>query len=105
MKRVSEFNVLFFFFVKLQLIDEALNCTEKSKFLVVDKIKQFENFGGVRIEDDVLITETGCENFAIVPRTYVYTLKEEKKNHAHNSHFKIVIHFFRVEEIEAWMAA
>ena len=30
---------------------------------------RFKRFGGVRIEDDVLITKTGMENFSIVPRT------------------------------------
>lgn len=47
----------------------ALNDPEQSKFLVADEIKRFAHFGGVRIEDDVLITKTGVENFAIVPRT------------------------------------
>lgn len=41
-------------------------------------LDRFWNFGGVRIEDDVLVTKTGVENFSVVPRT--------------------------VEDIEAWMA-
>lgn len=51
------------------LLDEALKDPIKSKFIVKETLKRFENFGGVRIEDDVLITKDGCENFAIVPRT------------------------------------
>lgn len=53
------------------LLDKALNDPIQKKFLVPEVINRFRNFGGVRIEDDVLITKTGCENFAIVPRTYV----------------------------------
>ena len=49
-----------------------------AKFFVKEKIDAFKNFGGVRLEDDVLITETGCELLDDLPRT--------------------------VEEVEAWMA-
>lgn len=61
------------------LLKKALNNPLQAKFLVKENLDRFWNFGGVRIEDDVLITKTGVENFSIVPRT--------------------------VEEIEAWMAS
>ncbi|XP_049541587.1 xaa-Pro dipeptidase [Anopheles darlingi] len=60
------------------LLNKALADPKLSKFLVKQNLMRFRNFGGVRIEDDVLITKTGIENFTLVPRT--------------------------VEEIEAWMA-
>jgi len=51
------------------LLNKALADPVQKKFLVPEVIARFRNFGGVRIEDDVLITKTGVENFAVVPRT------------------------------------
>lgn len=51
------------------LLDKALADPVQSKFLVPKVIERFRNFGGVRIEDDVLITKDGVEIFALVPRT------------------------------------
>jgi Xaa-Pro dipeptidase len=60
------------------VLDVALQDPEKSKFLVAEKIQQFRNFGGVRLEDDVIVTKDGIENMTQIPRT--------------------------VQEIEEWMA-
>jgi len=53
----------------LQLLDAALTDSEQSKFIVPEVLKRFRNFGGVRIEDSVLITEKGYKNLTDVPRT------------------------------------
>lgn len=60
------------------LLEKALSDPVQSKFFVKDTLDRFWDFGGVRIEDDVLVTKNGVENFSIVPRT--------------------------VEDIEKWMA-
>jgi len=60
------------------LIDRALADPELSRFIVADRVNELRGSGGVRIEDDVIITETGAELMSIVPRT--------------------------VQEIESWMA-
>jgi len=48
----------------------AFEDPNKAKFLNIEKIKSFFGFGGVRIEDDVVVTKDGIENLsAASPRT------------------------------------
>ena len=51
------------------LLDEALADPVRSKFLCAAAIAPYRGTGGVRIEDDVLVTREGCENFTLAPRT------------------------------------
>jgi len=44
-----------------RFLTRALNDEKQSKYLVREKIEKFLKFGGVRIEDDVLVTEGGIE--------------------------------------------
>lgn len=50
-------------------MDAAYANPEQAKFLVTDVIDRFRGFGGVRIEDDVIINKTGMELMTDVPRT------------------------------------
>jgi len=60
------------------LIDRALADPELSRFIVEERMNEYRGTGGVRIEDDIIITANGVELMSIVPRT--------------------------VEDIEAWIA-
>lgn len=51
------------------MLDQALANPNQSKYLVPEVLNRFRGFGGVRIEDDVLITQTGAVNLTKVPRT------------------------------------
>eukprot|EP01087_Luapelamoeba_hula_P004108 TRINITY_DN14067_c0_g1_i1.p1 TRINITY_DN14067_c0_g1~~TRINITY_DN14067_c0_g1_i1.p1 ORF type:complete len:494 (+),score=81.22 TRINITY_DN14067_c0_g1_i1:60-1541(+) len=51
------------------LLDSALRDTQQAAFIVAEKLAEFRGFGGVRLEDDVLVTATGHENFTLCPRT------------------------------------
>ncbi len=50
------------------LLKPALEEKEKSRFLNKAKIEKFFEFGGIRIEDNIIITEDGVENLTDVPK-------------------------------------
>lgn len=50
------------------LLEPALADPRYKPFLVADVVRRFRGQGGVRIEDDVLVTKTGARNLTKVPR-------------------------------------
>jgi Xaa-Pro aminopeptidase len=52
------------------LIDLWRSEKKFTEFLNYDKIEQYKGFGGIRIEDDILVTETGCRLLGTpIPKT------------------------------------
>ncbi len=51
------------------LIEQALNDPSKASFINTNVLARFRSFGGIRLEDDVTVTEDGVENFTLCPRS------------------------------------
>lgn len=43
------------------LIDQWQRDKTNADFINFDKVNEYRQFGGIRLEDDILVTETGCE--------------------------------------------
>ena len=50
------------------LLKPALEDAEQSKYLNAEKLNQMMDFGGIRIEDNIAVTENGYENLTNVPK-------------------------------------
>jgi Xaa-Pro dipeptidase len=50
------------------VLEPALADPKVSRLLVPEAVRRFRGFGGVRIEDDVVVTATGADNLTRVPR-------------------------------------
>lgn len=51
------------------LLDQALADPAQACFFNQEVLQRFRNFGGVRIEEDVVVTDSGMELLTCVPRT------------------------------------
>ncbi|MEA3452584.1 MAG: aminopeptidase P family protein [Bacteroidota bacterium] len=53
-----------------ELIDMWKAEGKHTDFINYDKVESFKDFGGIRIEDDILVTENGCRNLSeAIPKT------------------------------------
>lgn len=51
------------------LLEKALANPEQAKFIDQTVLERFRSFGGVRLEDDVVVTADGVENLSWTPRS------------------------------------
>ena len=51
------------------LLEPALADPVHARFLVPEAIARYRGFGGVRLEDVVVVTPSGAENLTLCPRT------------------------------------
>lgn len=51
------------------LLEPALADPAKRRFLQIDRLAEFRGFGGVRLEDVVIVTENAVRNITLCPRT------------------------------------
>jgi Xaa-Pro aminopeptidase len=62
------------------LLEKGFNDDNVKQYFNQEEIKKYYEFGGVRIEDDILITEDGCINLTEgMPRT-VEQIEETMKS-------------------------
>ncbi|MFN1835711.1 aminopeptidase P family protein [Balneola sp. MJW-20] len=50
------------------LLEPALKDEKQSEFLIASRLRELFDFGGIRIEDDIVVTDDGYENLTNVPK-------------------------------------
>jgi Xaa-Pro aminopeptidase len=53
------------FYLIPELVDQWKSQNKFTQFINYDVVEKYRSFGGIRIEDDVLVTETGCKNLSL----------------------------------------
>merc|ERR1711879_125981 len=71
-------------YIVWSVIEDAVNQNGPwAAYLNMDNLERFKNFGGVRIESDVIVHEDRCEDMCDVPRTIEEIeefMKKDKEN-------------------------